>query len=284
MLREIIASLREQSVSPHEIILVDSSERCQPDVFISGADLIIPVKKTDFDHGVSRNLGARRAKGDFLVFFTQDACPAGFNTIAELIRPMQEDPSIAMCYGRHLPRPEAGRLEQFARIFNYPEISLLKRKEDIGTMGLKTFFCSNSCAAYRRDVFELLSGFKAGVIVNEDMHFAARAVLRGYSVYYAASAKVYHSHNYSLAQICRRYINIGRFFADNAWLMKHVAVGRYGSSMLKCGLKAFYRERNLFGMVALLVESAVKLMGFQCGWTYHKLMQIKCTKDKQTQA
>lgn len=74
-----------------------------------------------------------------------------------------------MAYARQLPKSDCHIVEQYTRQFNYPEQSCVKTKADIPTLGIKTFFCSDVCAAYRRDLFEELGGFESPVIFNEDM-------------------------------------------------------------------------------------------------------------------
>ena len=195
--------------------------------------------------------------------------------IDELIRPLQDDSNIALCYGRQLPRPGAGPLERLIREFSYPAESILKTKKDIDALGIKTFFCSNSCSAIRRSVFSKLGGFKDNVIVNEDMLFAAKAILQGYAVYYSAAAKVYHSHSYSLAQTFKRYFSIGRFFADNKWLLERAGLKRYGGEMLKYGAKTFWKERMPHYAALLLVELIAKAIACKFGWYYQLLFHKK---------
>lgn len=45
-------------------------------------------------------------------------------------------------------------------------------------MGIKTFFCSDVCAAYRVDLFHKLGGFESPVIFNEDMFLLQKQFLR----------------------------------------------------------------------------------------------------------
>lgn len=75
---------------------------------------------------------------------------------------------IAVAYARQLPKKDCHIVEQYTRQFNYPKQSRVKTKADIPTLGIKTFFCSDVCAAYRRDLFEELGGFESPVIFNED--------------------------------------------------------------------------------------------------------------------
>ena len=94
--------------------------------------------------------------------------------------------------------------EQYTRSFNYPDKSRIKTKEDIPVLGIKAYFCSNVCAAYRRSIYEEMGGFISRTIFNEDMIMAAKMMQAGYAVVYAAEAKVVHSHNYGYVQQFRR--------------------------------------------------------------------------------
>lgn len=64
-------------------------------------------------------------------------------------------------------------VERYGRYFNYPAKSQVKTKKDLSRLGIKTYFASNVCCAYRRDVFEKQGGFISHTIFNEDMIYAA---------------------------------------------------------------------------------------------------------------
>lgn len=269
---DLLDSLETQTLKSVQIIVVDSESTDKTLEIAKRQNCkVITIKRSDFDHGATRNLAASNVQTEFIVFLTQDAIPADEHTIEELIKPMQNDPDIAICYGRQLPHTNANPLEIFARRFNYPPHSALKTKNDIETLGLKTFFCSNSCSAVRRCLFDKLGGFKNNVLVNEDMLFAAGAILQGYSVYYSASAKVYHSHPYSLRRIFKRYFNIGRFFAGNKWILENAKLKGYGTDMLKAGIRTFRNQRRPQYIIALFIEFIVKALACRLGWYYQVL-------------
>lgn len=269
---ELLDSLPKQTLKPSQILVIDSNSiDGTAGLAESRGYKVITIKRSDFDHGTTRNLAVSNIQSEFVVFLTQDAIPADEYMIGELIKPMQADSNIAICYGRQLPRPNARPLERFARQFNYPPQSALKTKNDIEALGLKTFFCSNSCSAIRYSIFKELGGFKNNIIVNEDMLFAAKAILQDYSVYYSATAKVYHSHPYSLYETFKRYFNIGRFFTDNKWILKYAGLKGYGADMLKAGAKTFWEKRMLHYIVALLIEFTVKAVACKLGWYYQLL-------------
>lgn len=275
-LSALLDRLESQTVKDFELIVIDSSSSDNTvEIAASYNCRVITINRADFDHGTTRNFGVAQTDSEFVVFLTQDAIPADENMIAELIKPMQTDPSIAICYGRQLPKPNAGPLERFWREFNYPPHSVLKTEKDIPILGLRAFFCSNCCSAIRRSTFDKLGGFKNNVIVNEDMLFAAKATLQGYSVYYSAAAKVYHSHSYSLPQTFKRYFNIGRFFADNKWILKYAGLKRYSADTLKAGVKAFWKKRMPHYIGVLLTEFIVKAIACKLGWYSQLLFRSK---------
>ncbi len=269
---DLLDSLQNQTIKPVQTLVIDSESTDETvELARSHGCKVIAIKRVDFDHGSARNLAVANTNTAFVVFLTQDAIPADEHMIAELIKPMQADPKIAICYGRQLPRQNAHPLERFAREFNYPPQSVLKTKNHITTLGLKTFFCSNSCSAVRCSTFNKLGGFKNNTIVNEDMLFAAKAILHGYCVYYASAAKVYHSHRYSLPGIFKRYFNIGRFFADNRWLLEKACLRGYGREMLKAGVKTFWEKRAPHYIAIFLIELAVKAIACKLGYYYQLL-------------
>jgi rhamnosyltransferase len=275
-LGKLLEILDSQTLKAEEIFVIDSSSsNTTAEPVQSHGYRVITINKNDFDHGTTRNLAVAQTDSEFVVFLTQDVVPTDEHTIAELIKPMQADLNIAICYGRQLVRPNAHPLERFYREFNYPRQSILKTKNDIDTLGLKAFFCSNCCSAIRRSIFNKLGGFKNNVIVNEDMLFAAKAITAGYAVYYAAEAKVYHSHPHSLPQTFKRYFNIGRFFADNKWILKHAGLKSYSSDTLKAGIKTFWEKRSLHNIAILLIEFAVKAVACKLGWYYQLLFRSK---------
>jgi rhamnosyltransferase len=273
---KLLDGLQNQTLKPAQIIVVDSESTDETlELAHSRNCKVIKINRADFDHGTTRNLAISEVSSEFAVILTQDAIPVDEHMIAELIKAMQADSNIAICYGRQLPRIDAAPLECFTREFNYPAESMLKTRNDIESLGLKTFFCSNSCSAIRCSTFKKLGGFKDNVIVNEDMLFAAKAIHQGYSVYYSAAAKVSHSHPYTLLQTFKRYFNIGKFFADNKWLLKQTGLRRYGGGMMKAGIKTFWEKWMPHYIVALLIEFAVKAIAYKFGWYYQLLFHKK---------
>lgn len=208
----IIPLLQKQSVSL-ELILINSGSAS---INVENGQ-VMKISQHEFNHANTRNL-AMSHKADFYLFMTQDAMPCD-EYLAENLLKAFEDPDVMVAYARQIPYENADAIEVFARRTNYPTISKVKSKEDLSTLGIKTFFNSDSCAMYRASYFQEVGGFKKDLNTNEDMEFAGRAIMDGKKVAYVAEAKVYHSHNFTCKDIWKRYRKIGKFFKENSWIL-----------------------------------------------------------------
>jgi rhamnosyltransferase len=278
-LRRLIEALREQTLAPREIIVIDSaSTDGTADLARACGVRVIGIDREDFDHGGTRNLAASHAVGEVLVFMTQDALPAHPEMLEELVRPLLSGERVACAYARQVPRAEAGVLERLTRAYLYPEQPAVKRKSDLPRLGIRTFFCSNVCAAYRRDVFEQLGRFPAPVLFNEDLFFAAKCILADYGVAYAAGARVVHSHEYTLGQQFRRYFDNGVSMRGNDLVYAYSGVGRSGSGMVLAVARELVRMRRMRHIPRLIAESAAKFAGYQLGKRHRLLPAALCRR------
>ncbi len=228
------------------------------------------VYPEEFDHGGTRDRGIRNSCADIVVCMTQDALPADRELIDALIRPFQGE-GIVASYARQLPRAECSLLERCVREFNYPERSRVKSAEDIKELGIKTFFCSNVCAAYDREKYLALGGFEKKTIFNEDMIFAAHAVKNGYKIAYAAEAKVVHSHNYTNIQQLKRNFDLAVSQAQHPEIFRAVKSESEGIRMVMRTFGRLVRSRHPLAAFELILQSGFKYLGYRLGKNYKKL-------------
>lgn len=267
----LLERLRAQSLPPLEIIVVDtSSSDGTPEAARAAGCKVITVTPETFDHGGTRNFAARHASGDALLFMTQDALPCDDRLLEELAGSLA-DPEVAYAYARQVARPEADELERMSREFNYPDRSLRKTRDDLDRMGIKTFFCSNVCAAIRAEMFLSMGGFVQPTRFNEDLFLAARCVLKGYTIAYNAQAKVLHSHNYSAAQQFKRFFDNGASMREQEWILPYTSVGKEGSRLVRAQAQTLLRTGKWHRLPGLVAENAAKLIGYKLGLNYRKL-------------
>lgn len=264
----LLDELLAQTVAPSEVLVVDSSsDDATRDVVASYADRGVSLEviaRAEFNHGVTRHRAFVRTSGEYTLFMTQDAVPSDARYIEKLIEPLEADASIALVSGRQLPKPDARRFEQLVRAFNYPDEPSVRGAEDLPRYGIKTFFASDVCSAYRRAAYMECGGF-APVSTNEDMLMAARFIAAGYKVAYEPSAAVYHSHNLTPSQQFRRNREVGAFLAAHGGeLMGASEVGE-GGRLVRAVASQLLREGRLGEFAAFGFDCAARLAGNRAG-------------------
>ena len=196
---------------------LDKDQPLDYSTLLHGLDFeVVQIPKYEFNHGLTRTLGAKMATGEIVIFLTQDAICYDKHTLENILAAFA-NPLVAVAYGRQLPKKDASPIATHARLFNYPEVSYLRSFDDKTKYGIKTAFCSDSFAAYRKASLEQI-GYFPKTNVSEDMLVTAKLLLEGFQVAYVAEAMVYHSHNLTLMEEFRRYREIGAFTKREAWL------------------------------------------------------------------
>ncbi|MCG8511998.1 MAG: glycosyltransferase, partial [Rhodospirillales bacterium] len=237
---------------------------------------VINIDRHNFRHGRTRNKAAAQAHGDILLFMTQDALPVDECFIANLVAPLESGDAQAT-YARQIADESAAPSERILRAFNYPPQSQRRTHEDLPRLGIATFFMSNAASAIRRSVFDQLDGFDDTMICNEDMHFCARLLREGHAIAYQADARVYHTHDYTLAQQFRRYFDIGVFRRDAAELLAEANANESGLRYVRALFGELVRTRPI-ALPHATLETGLKWLGYQLGQRYNALPRSLCRR------
>lgn len=273
----LVERLETQTTPVNRIIIMNTEQKYFDRLFygtaLEGTYHNITVKhlsKREFDHGHTRNQGVKLSRADVFIMMTQDAIPADEYLVERLLAGLR-DKGTAVAYARQLPGRDSGEIERYTRGFNYPEQSLVKTKADLPRLGIKTFFCSNVCAAYKREIFDALGGFVNRAIFNEDMLYAAGAVNADYNIAYVAEAKVYHSHNYTYRQQFHRNFDLGVSQADHPEVFAAYPSESEGIRLMK-SLVAHLRAKGMGNKIPdAILQSGFKYAGYLCGKRYRRL-------------
>lgn len=271
--QKILDRLAKQTYPVRRIIVVNTDEEGFPkDLQEPDTMEVYHITPEEFDHGATRDMAARKSDAQFLLFMTQDAVPADTHLVEHLVQAF-EDPLVAAAYARQLAVKTDSAIERYTRNFNYPAKSRVKTQADIPTLGIKTYFCSNSCAMYRHSIYDELGGFLPDSIFNEDMIFASTAINAGYSIAYVAEARVIHSHNYTGLQQFRRNFDNGVSHADNEAAFRDVVSIGEGKRLVWGTMKYLFAHHEYAQIPRLVYLSGCKAAGFFLGKKYYKLPQ-----------
>ena len=280
-LTELLKRLKMQNYPIHRIILMNTEEKHFPAELTGIWDRVevYHLAKEEFDHGGTRDRGVRMSTADLVVCMTQDAMPAGETLIEELVKPF-DDPEVWAAYARQLPNEDCREVEKYTRSFNYPEQSMVKTKEDLDRLGIKTFFCSNVCAAWRREKYLELGGFVKHTIFNEDMILAGTMIKQGGKIAYCAKAKVIHSHNYSAFQQFHRNFDLAVSQTMYPEVFGGIRSESEGIKLVKKSLSYCIKIGKPWLMIQVVTQSAGKLLGYKMGQRYRSLpmwLILRCT-------
>ena len=269
---ELLRRLARQHYAIHQVLIVNTERQYWDPSFEKAYPgcRVMHIEKNEFNHGGTRSWMAGLSAAEFLVYMTQDALPADTELIGNLVKAF-ENPGVKEAYARQLPRKDCSLLESCTRAFNYPAESRIKTKDDLGTLGIKTFFCSDVCAAYERKTYLELGGFPETVNFNEDMIYAAKVIEAGYGVAYVSEAKVIHSHNYTGGQQFRRNFALAVSQADHPEVFAKYPSEGEGIRLVKKTAACVCRKRRPWLLAPLFWQSACKYAGYWLGKRYRKL-------------
>lgn len=279
----LLKRLLKQSCPVHEIHVVDTITGVFPEEIYELSDKIrvTSITKEEFDHGGTRGNASEESEAEFVVFMTQDAMPLDTRLLENLILPFEDD-KVAVSYARHVADNSCGEIEKYTRIFNYPKESSVRTQADIERLGIKAFFCSDVCAAYRKSAYHEVGGFVKKTIFNEDAIIAANFLKAGYKVAYAADARVLHCHNYNCMQQFKRNFDLAVSQTDHPEVFENIKSESEGIRLVKNTAVHLWKIGKPWLIISLIMKSGFKYMGYLTGKRYRKLpgwMILKCTSN-----
>jgi rhamnosyltransferase len=256
-----------------EVVVVDSgSTDGSADVARRAGAIVHEIAAEQFGHGRTRNLAARLARGDLVVFTSQDAVAADDGWLATLAAAARSAPDAAGAYGRQLPHPDARPPERFFLDFLYgpkPRVQRLATGEELT---FETTLFSNVNAAIPRDVLERFP-FRDDLTMSEDQEWSRRVLREGFALVYEPRAAVNHSHAYTVRTAFRRFFDSG-VSAEHSYVdgdESRSALRRAGTRYAREELDWLWRTGRRRWIPYTVVYELAKFAGLQLGLRHERL-------------
>jgi rhamnosyltransferase len=209
----VLEALARQTV-PHELLASDSgSTDGSVELLGDHHGRVLELGPGAFNHGGTRNLLMREARGAHVALLTQDAEPADERWLEGLLSGFELGEDVGISFGPYRPRPQAAlavRLELELWFDSLspdggPHVERLAEQERslpaLELIGRRGFFTdANACVARR--AWERVP-FR-DVPYAEDRVLAMDMLRAGYGKAFVPDAAVMHSHDYTAAQELRR--------------------------------------------------------------------------------
>ncbi len=268
-MRRCLEAIRDQEIADDvEIVAVDSgSTDGTQDLVRAFGGRVHEIPGEQFNHGETRNLGARLAGGEIVVFTVDDALPVDARWLDRLTAPLREENRLAGAYARQIAyetAPPHQRLYIEHRYGSEPRLQRASGPDDL-TVGNVLF--SNVSSAIRREVLEEFP-FASDIVIAEDLEWSARVLLAGYEIAYVPEAVVRHSHDYTLGDAFKRYFDQGaaaeRSFMAGGRSSPRSVRGE-GVEFVKREFAWLWRNGERGAIPYTLAHEATRFAGFQLG-------------------
>ena len=164
-----------------EIVVVDSgSQDDSVEAARAHGARVHEIPPAEFGHGRTRNLGAELARGETLVFTSQDAVAASETWLATLVRSLADGEGVAGAYGRQLPHDDATPPERYFLDFLYGPDARVQRLDAEAEPDFEQTLFSNVNSAIPRAVWQEFP-FADDLIMSEDQEWSRRVLRAGTS-------------------------------------------------------------------------------------------------------
>lgn len=199
-LDQCLAAIKAQSIRNIEIIILDSdSKDNSKEIALSYGAKIIDVPPGTFNHGLTRNIGANLASGNFLFYSVQDAQLAENGMLERMVNHFQDETVMGVVGHQAIPWGDADKNPAYwFKRYSEPEINeryfpedhfkVLTQNQQFAQSGW-----DNVVAMYRRSAL-ISTPFKETNFA-EDWIWANVALKAGYKLLSDPSVVVYHYHH-----------------------------------------------------------------------------------------
>lgn len=170
----------------------------------------IQIPNSDFGHGKTRQKAAEMARGEFILYLSQDATPTSRRWAKDMIEPFYVSDKVGCVFGRQIPRPDAvptikREVSTVFGQFGAPDSITLHRHRSLvdgeNVNSLNTFF-SDVNSAIRKDLNAKIP--YRDLKYAEDQALAEDMQNSGYLKAYAVRGSVWHSNEYSIQEFEKR--------------------------------------------------------------------------------
>lgn len=181
-----LSALLEQSKKPGEIIVVDDGSKDNTRETVKKFGGVVLLEQEHKGPASARNLGAKKAKGEILLFTDTDCVPDK-NWVLEMTEPFKNR-EIAGVQGRY-KTDQKGLIARFVQLEIEDRYDRMRKRENIDFIG-------SYAAAYRKDILLKFGGFDESfpMASGEDPEISFKLAAAGHKMVFNEKAIVYHNH------------------------------------------------------------------------------------------
>jgi len=237
-----LSSLLKQNYpkKSYEIIVVDDGSTDSTKEIVKKFKKVKLIEQKHKGPAAARNLGAKHAKGDILLFIDADCIPSK-NWIKYMVEPFKNKEIVAV-QGTYKTLNKESLIARFAGYEIEERHEKMKKQKYIDFVG--TF-----SAGYRKDIFLKFNGFDENFpeASGEDAELSFRISKAGYKIVFQPKAFVFHRHPDTLFKFLKRK------FSHAYWRI--YLYKKHSEKFLKHSYtpKSVYLQIGLLGLVCIFL-------------------------------
>lgn len=244
-LRVCLQSIRENVSNPENLqIIVINNDEEKMGSFLDEFDVELIEKSENIGFGKAHNLGARKARGKYILFLNPDTRILP-NSIAQLVDVFDSDEKIGVA--GPLLVGESGDVEEEHYGFRKTPFSLVGSKlfRNRGKFAklMEVDWISGGAMMIRKDLFSELGGFDEKFFMYfEDVDLCLQAKKRGYRVVVDPKARIFHKggQSFSDERLKKKYY----YASQDYYIRKNF--GSWQAGMVKILRLPFYVKNVYF--------------------------------------
>lgn len=183
----LLASLKDQSKIPNEIVIVDggSSDNSLEIIKSFSKRCSIPIKlivKNGINIAEGRNEAIRNSNND-IIASTDAGCKLSENWLENLIKPFEENPDVDVVSGWYEPYA-TNDFEKISSELTSPKLKRFLKKPD-------DFLPSSRSIAFKKQSWESVGGYPEYLYTAEDTLFDLKLKEKGFKFAFASDAIVF---------------------------------------------------------------------------------------------
>lgn len=195
-----LACLRAQTIQDFELILVDNGSTDGspdlPEIYQQGLHIRVEKLGANLGFAAANNLGARLARGEWLVLLNADAYPEP-DWLENLLKAVEENPQFNFFSSRQIQYDSPHLLDGAGDEYHVSGLAWRRfynhTAADYGNQREEVFSACAAAAMYRREDFLAVGGFDEDYFSYfEDVDLSFRLRLAGGRCLYVPNAVVHH--------------------------------------------------------------------------------------------
>lgn len=200
-IKSCLEALYAQSVADKmEVIVIDSgSTDGTLDIIRQFPVRLVNIESRSFNHGLTRNEGAKLAKGEFVYFTVQDAVLADTEVLERMLRHFQDESVAGVCGNQGIPHDKEKNPVIWYKPIDAPTVSKIYFPDADAFYALSPVDMSIACAwddvnaMYRHSILEKIPFVETDFA--EDHYWAKQALVAGYAIIRDSGAVTWHYHH-----------------------------------------------------------------------------------------